>query len=333
MRVLQRDDAGNYSLTPDLAPDEVPAYAILSHTWGPDEVVFDDLAKIPDDWQQKKGYEKIKFCAEQARRDGLRYFWVDTCCIDKSDSIKLQTAINSMFRWYRDAERCYVYLSDVSSAGHSDQQQPVTPWEDAFRDSRWFRRGWTLQELIAPTTVDFYSKEGVSLGDKESLEPFIRDVTGIPTSALRGTPLSNFTIAEREAWVRGRETTVEEDMVYSLLGMFDVHMPLIYGEGREKAQERLRRKVQKAVKGTRANDFSVSFSLSEVPETQHFVARESEIAKMRRTLDSDGSRRVVVLHGLGGIGKTQLAVAYTKRRGVDSTELHQSSEADSATTP
>ncbi|KAH6658618.1 hypothetical protein BKA67DRAFT_656789 [Truncatella angustata] len=119
--------------------------------------------------------------------------------------------------------------------------------------------------------------------------------------------------AEREAWVRGRETTVEEDMVYSLLGMFDVHMPLIYGEGREKAQERLRRKVQKAVKGTRANDFSVSFSLSEVPETQHFVARESEIAKMRRTLDSDGSRRVVVLHGLGGIGKTQLAVAYTKR--------------------
>ncbi|KAH6646122.1 kinesin light chain [Truncatella angustata] len=315
MRLLQRDDAGNYSLTRNLASDDVPPYAILSHTWGPDEVVFADIAKTPGDWQRKPGFDKIKFCANQARRHGLRHFWVDTCCIDKSDSIELQTAINSMFRWYRDASRCYVYLPDVSCSRASSQPQSVIPWEDTFRTSRWFTRGWTLQELIAPRTVDFHSKEGSWLGDKRTLEPLIRDITNIPASALRGTPLSDFTIAEREAWVRGRQTTHEEDIAYSLLGIFDVHMPLIYGEGREKAQRRLREEAQKAVvgPGTRVNDFSVSFSLSEVFEVQHFVARERELAEMRRNLSSDGRRRIVVLHGLGGIGKTQLVVAYTTR--------------------
>ncbi|KAI0810082.1 hypothetical protein GGR55DRAFT_689254 [Xylaria sp. FL0064] len=313
MRLLQRDGAGNYSLTPDLASDDIPPYAILSHTWGPDEVVFTDLAKTWDDWQQKAGYDKIRFCAEQARRHGLRYFWVDTCCIDKSDSIELQTAINSMFRWYRRAKVCYVYLSDVSGTAAAGTQDSATPWEMAFRDSRWFTRGWTLQELIAPVTVEFYSKEGIWLGNKRSLEPQLRDITGIPASALRGTPLSDFSIAEREAWVRNRQTKYEEDMAYSLLGIFDVHMPLIYGEGRQKAERRLREEAQKIVKGTRHNDFSVIFSLSNVPEIQYFVAREKELAEMRRTLSSDGSRRVVVLHGLGGIGKTQLAITYVKR--------------------
>ncbi|KAK7214881.1 hypothetical protein V2G26_002884 [Clonostachys chloroleuca] len=116
MRLLQRDDAGNYSLTQYLAHKGAPPYAILSHTWGPDEVVFADIETTLRDWQHKSGYEKIEFCANQARQDGLEYFWVDTCCIDKSDSIQLQTAINSMFRWYRDAKRCYVYLPDVPSA-------------------------------------------------------------------------------------------------------------------------------------------------------------------------------------------------------------------------
>ncbi|KAH6658616.1 kinesin light chain 1 [Truncatella angustata] len=313
MRLLQCNDIGTYSLTPDLPPNDVPAYAILSHTWGPDEVVFSDLTKVPGDWQHKQGFEKIEFCAIQANRDGLQYFWVDTCCIDKSDSSELQTAINSMFRWYHNAERCYVYLPDVSSIIASSQQHTTTPWEDAFRQSRWFTRGWTLQELIAPETVEFYSKEKSWLGDKHTLEPLVRDITGIPANALRGAPLSDFTVAEREAWVRGRQTTREEDVAYSLLGIFDVFLPLIYGEGRDNAQQRLREEVQKRVKGSRADDFSLPFSLSAVPESQDFVARENEIAEMRRTLSSDGSRRVVVLHGLGGIGKTQLAVAYMKR--------------------
>ncbi|KAI0471243.1 kinesin light chain [Xylaria cf. heliscus] len=311
MRLLQRDDAGNYNLTPDLTPDEIPPYAILSHTWGPDEVVFTDLANAQDQWHQKAGYAKIRFCAEQARQHGLRYFWVDTCCIDKSDSIELQTAINSMFRWYRDAKICYVYLSDVSSSVAVGAQDGAT--EAAFRASRWFTRGWTLQELIAPNAVEFYSKEGTRLGDKQSLEHQLRDITHIPTSALRRTPLSDFTIVEREAWARGRQTKYEEDMAYSLLGIFDVHMPLIYGEGRQNAQKRLREEVEKAVRGARYIDFSITFSLSDVPETQHFVARTGELIEMREALASDGSRRVVVLHGLGGIGKTQIAIAYAKR--------------------
>ncbi|KAH6658642.1 hypothetical protein BKA67DRAFT_591492 [Truncatella angustata] len=313
MRLLQRDDAGNYSLTPDLAADDVHPYAILSHTWGLDEVVFADLAKTPGDWQHKPGFDKIKFCAEQAQKHGLRHFWVDTCCIDKSNSIELQTAINSMFRWYRDAKRCYVYLPDVSKPAASGQHQRTVPWDEAFRKSRWFTRGWTLQELIAPKTVDFYSKEGAWLGDKRSLEPLIREITEIPPTALRGTPLADFTVLEREAWVRDRQTKYDEDMVYSLLGIFNVYLLPNYGEGRENAQRRLREEVQKVVIGTGMNDFSAAFSLFEVPEIQQFVAREEEIAEMRTSLRSDGSRRSVVLHGLGGIGKTQLAVAYTKQ--------------------
>ncbi|KAI5920957.1 hypothetical protein F4810DRAFT_680379 [Camillea tinctor] len=313
MRLLQRDNADNYSLTPDLVSNDIPPYAILSHTWGSDEVVFADLTKTQDDRQKKAGYDKIRFCAEQARRHGLRYFWVDTCCIDKSDSTELQTAINSMFRWYRDAKRCYVYLSDVSATSATGAKDSVTPWEAAFQNSRWFTRGWTLQELIAPKIVEFYSREGHWLGDKRSLEPLVRDITGIPVAALRGTPLPDFSVSEREAWTRNRQTKYEEDMTYSLFGIFDVHMPLLYGEGKEKAEKRLRDEVQKAVKGTLADRFSVTFSLSEAPEIQHFVARERELAEMRRTLSSDGSRRVVLLHGLGGIGKTQLAVAYIKR--------------------
>ncbi|KAK6071700.1 NB-ARC and TPR domain protein [Seiridium cupressi] len=313
MRLLQRDDAGKYSLTPDLASDKVPPYAILSHTWGLDEVIFADLARPPGDWQQKEGFEKIEFCADQARRDNLQHFWVDTCCIDKSDSVELQAAINSMFRWYRDAEKCYVYLPDVSSTPESSPSLGPRRWEEAFRNSRWFTRGWTLQELIAPKTVIFFSKEGVRLGDKRSLEPMIRDITGIHASALRGASLSNFTVSERQAWVRRRQTTREEDMAYSLLGIFGVFMLPNYGEGRDNAERRLREEVEKAVKGTGASDFSVTFSLSEAPEIQYFTARESELAEMRISLNSDGSRRVVVLHGLGGIGKTQLAVAYAKR--------------------
>ncbi|KAI1360650.1 hypothetical protein F5Y08DRAFT_43121 [Xylaria arbuscula] len=314
MRLLQRDNAGNYSLTPDFAPaDKIPPYAILSHTWGPDEVVFTDIANTQDRWHRKAGYDKIRFCAEQARRHGLQYFWVDTCCIDKSDNIELQTAINSMFRWYRDAKICYVYLSDVSSSTATGTQDGVATWETAFQDSRWFTRGWTLQELIAPNAVEFYSKEGTWIGDKQSLEPQLRDITHIPARALRGAPLSDFTIAEREAWVRGRQTKYEEDMAYSLLGIFDVHMPLIYGEGRQNAQKRLREEVEKAVRGAQYIDFSITFSLSDVPETQHFVARTGELIEMREALASDGSRRIVVLHGLGGIGKTQIAIAYAKR--------------------
>ncbi|WPJ63720.1 hypothetical protein SMAC4_13665 [Sordaria macrospora] len=187
----------------------------------------------------KAGYNKIRFCGNQAWRDGLKFFWVDTCCIDKSDSVEVQHALNSMFHWYRSAVKCYVYLADVSTHQHGDG----LGWQPAFRKSRWFSRGWTLQELIAPTIVEFFSKEGERLGDKKSLEQEIHSITGIPRKAFQGVPLSDFSVAERMRWIEKRDTTREEDKVYSLFGIFDMHIPIIYGEGRQKALKRLQDKV------------------------------------------------------------------------------------------
>ncbi|KAK4173826.1 NACHT domain-containing protein, partial [Triangularia setosa] len=243
MRLLESDDAGGIRLTKDLPSDKIPPYAILSHTWGPDEeeVSYKDL----EDGKavSKPGYNKIRFCADQAGRDGLKFFWMDTCCIDKSNSTELQEAINSMFRWYRGAAKCYAYLVDVSTPLYSADDTSV--WESAFRASRWFTRGWTLQELIAPTSVEFFSREEVRLGDRTSLERIVHNVTGIPLKALRGSLLSDFSVHDRMAWIKQRNTTREEDMAYSLFGIFDVHLPLIYGEGKEKALERLREKIGK----------------------------------------------------------------------------------------
>ncbi|KAH8821335.1 hypothetical protein F5884DRAFT_816866 [Xylogone sp. PMI_703] len=282
----------------NLFGDDIPKYAILSHTWGTEEVSFKDL--MTGTGKNKAGYHKIQFCGTQADRDGLKYFWVDTCCIDKSDGTEVQEAINSMFRWYRDGAKCYVYLSDVSIFDtHSQFSRP--PWELAFRKSRWFTRGWTLQELIAPTVVEFFSMEGDILGNKQSLERHIQEITGIPAKALRGSPLSDFTVSERMSWFGRRKTTRPEDEAYSLLGIFEIHMPLLYGEGRDNSI-----RIQR-------EEFSVPFSLSNVSETTHFVAREKELAEIHEKLRGDGSRHTVVLHGLGGMGKTQLAIAYAKK--------------------
>jgi Heterokaryon incompatibility protein (HET) len=249
MRLLELKSHGEFSLTNDLIHN-VPPYAILSHTWGTDtdEVTFRDL--IDGTFKSKVGYGKIQFCGEQASRDGLQYFWVDTCCIDKSSSNELSEAINSMFHWYLNAAKCYVYMSDVSRpVFNANHQLNELPWESAFRQSRWFTRGWTLQELIAPASVEFFSKDGERLGNKASLERHVHEITRIPVPALKGSPLSDFSITERMSWAESRQTTREEDKAYSLLGIFDVAMPLIYGEGREKALNRLREEIDKASKG------------------------------------------------------------------------------------
>jgi hypothetical protein len=255
MRLLTRGKGLELSLTEDLV-DEIPPYAILSHTWSnnaAEEVTFKDIKDGAG--RLKAGYRKIEFCGEQAGRDGLQYFWVDTCCIDKSTSDELQASINSMFRWYRDAARCYVYLSDVSItvglSRNSDQAnngQAELSWEPTFRASRWFTRGWTLQELLAPASVEFFTREGIRLGDKKSLEQEIHKITGIPVPALRETPLSEFEVDERLAWAEKRQTTRTEDKAYCLLGIFGVFMPLIYGEGREHAIGRLKREINNAPK-------------------------------------------------------------------------------------
>ena len=244
MRLLKADSHGELSLTNDLV-DDIPPYAILSHTWGADddEVTFDDLQNGLG--KSKAGHAKLQFCGKQARKDDLHYFWVDTCCINKANNTELAEAIISMFRWYRQAVKCYVYLSDVSTRSFERDNQTWRTWEFAFRRSRWFTRGWTLQELLAPQSVEFYSREQDLLGDKKKLEQDIHDITGIPITALGGSSLSGYSVDERMRWAAGRNTKREEDRAYCLLGIFDVFMPLMYGEG-ENAFIRLKDEVDRS---------------------------------------------------------------------------------------
>jgi len=221
---------------------DIPRYAILSHTWGSDneEVTFRDLGY--GSGRGKTGFDKLEFCAARAEQDGLQYFWVDTCCIDKSNNAELSKAIDSMFRWYQNAARCYVYLSDVSTARcRRDNQQ--SEWDAAFRASRWFTRGWTLQELLAPVSVEFFSREGQRLGDKRSLKQQIHKITGIAIPALQGSSLTQSSIKERFEWAKTRETKREEDWAYCLQGIFGVSMPVTYGEGKAQAIFRLKEEI------------------------------------------------------------------------------------------
>jgi hypothetical protein len=208
---------------------DIRPYAILSHTWGDEEVSFADLPLDKPTTIARAGYRKIAFTCAQATRDGLNYAWIDTCCIDKSSSSELSEAINSMFAWYRNSHHCYVYLSDVSKAS----------MDHSFSESRWFTRGWTLQELLAPEDVIFYDREWIELGTKSEHAEWISEITGIDATALLGPTdidgmdigLGSFCAAKRMSWASDRETTRAEDMAYCLLGIFGVHMPLLYGEG------------------------------------------------------------------------------------------------------
>lgn len=316
MRLLVDRGDGNLRLE-EYYDNSIPRYAILSHTWGSDgeEVTFKDL--MEGTGKHKAGYNKIKFCGTQTVRDGLQHFWVDTCCIDKSSSAELTEAINSMFRWYQDASRCYVFLSDVSISGGGITAQSSS-WEAAFRHSRWFTRGWTLQELIAPASVEFFSREGDRLGNKKSLEQEIHEITKIAVSALRGAPLAEFKIEERFSWADQRQTKRQEDQVYSLLGIFDVHMPLIYGEG-DKAYVRLR----EAIEGTslvqeqkRQRHHTITNWVSSID----FAAQQSDIISRRQQgtgiwfteslefLDwLQGPNRILFCPGIPGAGKTMIA--------------------------
>ncbi|KAH7084570.1 heterokaryon incompatibility protein-domain-containing protein [Paraphoma chrysanthemicola] len=254
MRLLQMDADGAFSL--DEYFSDIPRYAILSHRWGADneEVTFKDLEEGTG--KSKAGYRKLTFCGKQAANDGLQFFWIDTCCIDKASSAELSEAINSMFSWYQAAERCYVYLPDVPTSGSAGI-------DESFRRSSWFVRGWTLQELVAPVTVEFFSSDGDRIGDKSSLVQEINRITSIPVEALRGTPLDRFSVEERMSWTKNRVTKREEDAAYSLLGIFNVHMPLIYGEGKGNAFFRLRREIRESpsnahLSTTKAEQFCIT---------------------------------------------------------------------------
>lgn len=219
---------------------EIPRYGIISHTWITEEaeVTLKDI--VEGTGEKKAGYNKIRFCGARATEE-LQYFWLDTCCIDRSNDMELQEAINSMFRWYQNAAVCYVFLSDIAKSGAS--------WKNKeWHCSRWFRRAWTLQELIAPKSVEFYSLDGDYLGNRDSNAPRMFKATGIHGQLFHGRPLSRFSVEERLQWAEWRETTREEDSAYCLLGLLNVHMPIRYGEGRKQALIRLQQRINESRK-------------------------------------------------------------------------------------
>lgn len=310
MRLLCQESDGTYSLT-KFDSSEIPPYTILSHTWGPDheEVIFPDLNQASRSKktkrkghmaERKKGFEKLDFCAKQTAKDNLKYFWIDTCCIDKSSSEEITESINSMFRYYERAEKCYVYLPDVKLAEAGLSTSPRS-WKHAFRSSRWFTRGWTLQELLAPKRVEFFSFEGLRIGERASLIQDIHAATAstLPISVLDGQKLSQFSPEERISWIAERNTKREEDKAYALQGILGVSMPTIYGEGYEKAFTRLRKALPADA------DANVSANAPTLPSTIPF--RRDEDFVMRDCLDKlhqicARPAGCAALVGLGGVG-------------------------------
>ncbi|KAH9228157.1 hypothetical protein K456DRAFT_1847267, partial [Colletotrichum gloeosporioides 23] len=212
-------------------------YAILSHTWGTEEVSFQDFRSLNDAVKRKAGFPKIAATCRLAKSRGLLYAWVDTCCIDKSSSAELSEAINSMFRWYQSSKVCFAYLADV----HDDANSSAFP--ESFTASRWFTRGWTLQELVAPKNIVFYNAVWEQLGYKETLAMMLTSITGIDSNILfnKVSP-KKIPVATRMSWASKRQTTRLEDAAYCLLGLFDINMPLLYGEG-QRAFARLQSEI------------------------------------------------------------------------------------------
>ncbi|KAH8167310.1 hypothetical protein CIB48_g932 [Xylaria polymorpha] len=233
----------------DFPGSSTPPYAILSHTWQDEEVTFAEFSQgapvgieaATDRW------EKITQTCKLAIAQGYEYVWIDTCCIDKSSSSELTEAINSMYAWYAKSDVCFAYLSDFDpsrTSGLSDTSKQ-------FFSSRWFSRGWTLQELIAPGDLEFYDSSWTFYGSKASLRADIAKTTGIDEKvlcaagvALQGL-LASISVCQKMSWAADRETQRLEDVAYSLLGIFGVHMPLIYGEGIN-AFTRLQKKIIKS---------------------------------------------------------------------------------------
>lgn len=219
----------------NFSPSSVPPYAILSHTWGHEEVLLEHVLNRTAD--QRAAYQKCRYACEQALDDGFEYVWIDTCCIDKSSSAELSEAINSMFDWYHGSAVCYAYVQDY---------QAEKGGCGALSDSKWFTRGWTLQELLAPTRVLFYAAGWNEVGTRNDLARDLARSTKININILTGRrPADTASVANRMGWAAHRETSRPEDLAYCLMGIFNVNMPLLYGEGMSKAFFRLQEEIMK----------------------------------------------------------------------------------------
>lgn len=222
-------------------------YAILSHCWSDpnsQEIQFEEMQKITNmtkaeldesGVRERIGYQKIRRTCLQARNDKLERVWVDTCCINKASSTELSEAINSMFRWYSGSQECYAYLHDVASGF------PTTCNDKGFPESngwpRWFSRGWTLQELVAPKEVRFFDKDWSQIGNKRKDAETLSKITRIPIGVLQdGMYAEPPSVAQIMSWAADRRTMQDEDRAYSLLGLLGVNMPMVYGEGKNAFQ-------------------------------------------------------------------------------------------------
>ena len=249
---------------------DVPPYAIFSHRWGSseDEVSFHNLMERKSDVQLKKGYKKIESCCRQALKDELTHAWVNTCCIDKTSSAELSEAINSMYKWYADSEVCYAYLSDAKS-------------KEDMRDSLWFTRAWTLQELIAPRKVVFFSADWAEIGEKRHNAKLIYDITNIAEDVLIHHNIKEVCISQKMSWVSKRQSTRIEDRAYSLLGLFDISLPILYGEGPRAFTSLQERILQTSVDHTIfAWDLSASDYSGFLAESPDAFVNSSKIQKM-----------------------------------------------------
>ncbi|KKP04300.1 hypothetical protein THAR02_03577 [Trichoderma harzianum] len=270
MRLLH---ASKWEMADFISDDAIPQYAILSHTWGLGEVTYRDWRKLSiSDVKLKAGYSKIMACRDQAVRDGLEWVWVDTCCIDKSSSAELTEAINSMFRWYTNAAVCYVVLSDVEAT--SDH----AVLEERMAKSRWFTRGWTLQELLAPPPekLIFYSREWARLGSKTDFVDIVSSITRIKKQYLQGQDLRHASVAQKMSWAALRQTSRLEDVAYCLLGLFDISMPMIYGEGR-----RAFVRLQEAIMASTPDDHSL-FAWGPIPDEADIASKITNDSEVLR---------------------------------------------------
>ncbi|GIZ43479.1 hypothetical protein CKM354_000670500 [Cercospora kikuchii] len=241
-----------------------PRYAIASHRWRKDEATFREK---PEWFRKKSGFEKIKkFCAWAQELD-LTWLWIDSYCIDKSSSAELTEAINSMFFWYRESAVCLAYLDDIDAFPPSSGAISTS----RLAESEWFRRGWTLQELLAPKIVLFRERMWRDIGAKVSsrqpsssisvsviLNKQLSRVTHIPEEVLDDYSKSaSYSDDQKFSWAAGRETTRIEDQAYCLMGIFDVYFPATYGE-RDRAMVTLKFAIHQKSRRDLPGTFPVS---------------------------------------------------------------------------
>lgn len=266
--------------------DEKYAYAILSHRWGDDEVTYQDLTSrdpmVKQRTYRKQGYFKLFRMAETARDYSVKWVWCDTCCIDKTNTAELSEAINSMFKWYKDSKYCFAYLADW---GIKVPQ---------LTQSEWFERCWTLQELIAPRKVIFFDGHWNERGNKLDLAQEISRRTRIDSLILVGQqPFDRFSIAQRMSWSAGRKAAKVEDKAYCLLGIFDVSMPMLYGEG-ERAFVRLQEEIIQ-----RNADQSIFVWASKIRSNNLLASSASDFKECDEVRQTPLHKRPFALNNLG----------------------------------